>query len=121
MMLPTRCGREWESRWRLVEATTSSLDALKAFAEARDFNTPTDNIPKLKRALELDPNFAMAYAELGGAYMNVGEAELGAQNIRKAYELRERTTQRERFFIEMTYYNLQTRELEKAEQSGREW
>ena len=105
----------------LLEATTSSLEALKLLSQVKKFGSPTESIPYVKRALELDPNFALAYADLGAAYMNVGEAKLGAENIRKAYELRERTSQRERFYIEVTYYTLVTHELEKAEQSGKEW
>lgn len=105
----------------LPEATTSSLEALQAFSKSKRFPTPTESIPYLKRALELDPNFALAYANLGAAYMNVGEGSLGAQNLRKAYELRERTSQRERFYIEATYYALLTRELDKGRQSAEEW
>jgi tetratricopeptide (TPR) repeat protein len=105
----------------LLQATTSSLEALKVLSQPKKSGAPTESIPYMKRALELDPNFALAYAELGAAYMNVGEARLGAENIKKAYELRERTSQRERFYIEVTYYTLVTRELEKAEQSSKEW
>jgi tetratricopeptide (TPR) repeat protein len=105
----------------LPQATTSSLGALKALSQVKHFSSPTESIPYVKRALELDPNFALAYAELGADYMNVGEAKLGAENIKKAYELREGTSQRERFYIEVSYYTLNTRELDKAEQSAREW
>ncbi len=106
---------------RLVEATTSSLEALQVFSKTRQYGSPTENIPYVKRALELDPNFAYAYAQLGAAYWNVGEEALGAKNITRAFELRDRVSLRERFYIETSYYCLVTRELEKAEQSAKEW
>ncbi len=105
----------------LAEATTSSLEALQAFSRSKRFGAPTETMPYVKRAVELDPYFALAYAELGASYMNVGEATLGAENIERAYELRERASQRERFYIEATYYSLLTRELDKGEQSAKEW
>jgi len=105
----------------LYEATTSSLEALKAFSKAREFGNPSENLAYMKRAVELDPNFAIGYAELGATYMNVGAGKLGMENIRKAYQLRERASQRERFYIEATYYGLLTRELDKAGQSCKEW
>ncbi len=105
----------------LGEATTSSLEALKAFSLSKKFGSPTERIPYLKRALELDPDFALAYTNLGVCYMNVGEVSLGAANIKKAYDLRDRTSQKERFYIEATYYSLVTRELDRGEQSAREW
>ena len=105
----------------LPEATTSSLEALEAFAKAKSFGQPMENQSYVKRALQLDPQFALAYAELGAYYMNVGEPTLGAENIKRAYDLRDRVSQRERFYVEVTYYALVTRQLEKAEQSGREW
>ena len=105
----------------LPEVTTSSLEALQAYAKMRPFGSSTENIPHLKRALELDPNFALAYAQLGATYWNVGQGKLGAENIKKAYELRHRTSERERFYIEATYYAFVTRELDKAEQSAKDW
>jgi serine/threonine protein kinase/tetratricopeptide (TPR) repeat protein len=105
----------------LLEATTSSLEALQAFSKSKKFGTPTESIPYLKRALELDPNFALAYANLGAAYINVSESTLGAQNLTKAYELRDRVSQRERFYIEASYYSLVTRDLDKGKESAKEW
>ena len=104
-----------------MEATTSSLEALQVFSKTRQYGSPTENIPYVKRALELDPNFAYAYAQLGAAYWNVGEEALGAKNITRAFELRDRVSLRERFYIETSYYCLVTRELEDAEQSAKEW
>jgi serine/threonine protein kinase/tetratricopeptide (TPR) repeat protein len=99
-----------------VEATTSSLEALKAFslAEAeRDKGNEIGAIPMYKRALELDPNFAVAYARLGQAYANVGEVALAVENEKKAFERRERGSELEKLYIATHYYNLVTGELDK--------
>jgi tetratricopeptide (TPR) repeat protein len=74
-----------------------------------------------QRAIRLDPNFAMAYASLGSSYFNLGETELASENTRKAYELRERVSDRERFYIESHYYHLVTGDLEKARQVYELW
>jgi len=105
----------------LLEATTTSLAALQEMSKTRAFGSPTENIPYVKRALELDPNFAWAYEQLGASYWNVGEGTLGAQYITKAFQLRDRVSSRERLHIETAYYSLVTRELEKGEQSAKEW
>jgi len=101
----------------LDEATTSSLEALQAYTEgdrlARE-KGDTDALPLLKRAVELDPNFARAYASLGIRYNNLGQATLAIENVRKAYELRDRVSQREKYYISCTYFTLVTGELEKA-------
>jgi eukaryotic-like serine/threonine-protein kinase len=101
----------------LVDATTPSLEALKAYSLARKkFATGGDVAarPFFRRAVELDPNFAMAYAYLSTTYGNHREPELAAENIRKAYELRAKVSERERFYIESHYYENGTGELEKA-------
>jgi len=107
-----------------VEATTSSLEALKAFSmgirTGRE-KGPAESIPFLKRAIEIDPNFAMAYASLGLDYGNLGEASLGAENIRKAYELKDKVSERERLRISAYYYALATGELEKEAQTYELW
>ena len=105
----------------LLEATTTSLEALREMSRTRAYGSPTENIPYVKRALELDPNFAWAYEQLGASYWNVGEGTLGTKYITKAFELRDRVSPRERFQIETAYYSLATRELEKGAQSAREW
>ena len=105
----------------LPEATTSSLEALQAFSKSKRLGAPTETMPYLKRALELDPYFALAYANLGAAYINVGETTLGTENLKKAYELRDRVSQRERFYIEASYYSLVTRDLDKGKRSAKEW
>jgi eukaryotic-like serine/threonine-protein kinase len=78
-------------------------------------------LPFLKPAVELDPNFARAYASLGMAYSFVRESEKAITNFTKAFELRDRVSDRERFYIEATYYSFVTGELPRANQSYREW
>jgi tetratricopeptide (TPR) repeat protein len=75
----------------------------------------------LWRAVELDSNFAFAFAALGIAYSNLGQTSLAAVNLRKAYDLRQRTSEREKFHIAATYYMLVTGELDKANQQFRLW
>ncbi len=108
----------------LEEATTSSLEALQAYTEgdrlARE-QSDTAAAPFLKRAVELDPNFARAYASLGVRYNNLGQASLAIQNVRKAYELRDRVSEREKHYISCTYFTLATGELEKAIQQYELW
>jgi tetratricopeptide (TPR) repeat protein len=85
-----------------VEATTTSLEALKAFSMGiTTARTKGDAaaIPFMKRALELDPNFAVAYAGLGVEYSNLGQASLAAENIKKAYALRDRVSEHEKYRI----------------------
>ncbi|MGA3210995.1 MAG: protein kinase, partial [Terriglobales bacterium] len=98
-------------------ATTPSLEALKAYSLGRKvFFTQgsTPALPFLKRAVELDPNFAMAYRSIAAMYDNLNEPERAAENVRKAYDLRENLSERERFYIEANYYWTATGELEKA-------
>jgi serine/threonine protein kinase/tetratricopeptide (TPR) repeat protein len=108
----------------LDEATTSSLEALQAYTEgdrlARE-KGDTDALSFLKRAVELDPNFARAYASLGVRYNNLGQASLALENVRKAYELRDRVSEREKYYISCTYFTLVTGELEKAIQQYELW
>ncbi len=108
----------------LAQATTSSLQALKQYSEgARVQHEQGDAaaIPYMKRAIELDPNFALAYASLGGSYSNLNQASLARENFQKAYELRDRVTQRERFFIEAFYFSYVTGEIDRAIQTYTEW
>jgi eukaryotic-like serine/threonine-protein kinase len=101
------------------QATTPSLEALEAYSLGlRTLRAQGEEaaIPLLKRASELDPNFAMAYARLGTAYSNLGQIALGSQNAKKAYELRERVSERERFYIDSHYYDYANGESEKAAQ-----
>ena len=106
------------------EATTPSLDALKAYSlgvkisYAQGF---TAALPSLKRAVKIDPNFAMAYVWMAAIYCNVNEVGRAAENARRAYERREKVSERERFLIEGSYYLYATGELEKAAQTFELW
>ncbi len=107
-----------------VEATTTSLDALKAYSEG--FRTArrtgdAEAIPFYKRAIELDPNFAIAYAALGTSYFNLNQGDLAAENATKAYELRDRVSENERYRIATSYYHTVTGELEKAIEEYELW
>jgi serine/threonine protein kinase/tetratricopeptide (TPR) repeat protein len=107
-----------------VEATTTSLEALKALSMGiTTHRTKGDAaaIPFMKRALELDPNFAVAYANLGLEYGNLGQASLSAENIRKAYALRDRVSEHEKYRIAALYYSNVTGELEQAIQVYELW
>lgn len=100
-----------------VEATTTSLDALQAYSLAVQVtNTQSGNsaVPFLKRATELDPAFAMAYAKLGNHYFNFDQPRQGAAAMTRAYELRERVSERERLYIESHYYSLVTGDANRA-------
>ena len=108
----------------LEQATTPSLEALKAFSSGTKIQLTTgdaESIAFLKRAIELDPNFAIAYARLGIAFTSIGEPSVGAESTRKAYEQRDRTSEAEKYFILATYYKEVTGNLEKAEQTCRLW
>ena len=91
----------------LAQATTSSMDALKALtlgdmkhAEGEELGA----IPHYQQAIELDPNFAMAYARLGTVYLNLGQSQLSEDNRKKAFELRDRASEREKLYITSHYY-----------------
>jgi serine/threonine protein kinase/tetratricopeptide (TPR) repeat protein len=104
----------------LEEATTPSLEALGALTQGRQAQlTDGDSasIPYFKRAVELDPNFALAYATLGTAYANLRESDLAKENYQKAYDLRTRASAREQFALTAFYYNDVTGDLEKANQT----
>src|SRR5262245_5156742 len=103
----------------LDEATTPSLDALKAFSAS--YRDPRTAVPLLKRAVEIDPSFAGAYARLALAYSALGESLLGEQSISKAYQLRDRANDRERFFIATIYDRQVTGNLEKEAETLRLW
>jgi tetratricopeptide (TPR) repeat protein len=91
----------------VTEATTSSLEALKAYAaadEMRNNGNEAESIPLFQHAVELDPNFAMAYARLAAIYNNLGEEDRSGENAKKAFDLRERVSERERFYIIDHFY-----------------
>src|SRR5271163_5338836 len=107
-----------------VEATTTSLEALKAFSmgiTSSRTKGAAASIPFFKRALELDPNFAAAYAGLGVQYSNLGQASLSAENIKKAYALRDRVSEHEKYRIAALYYDTVTGEEEQAMQVYEMW
>jgi tetratricopeptide (TPR) repeat protein len=103
------------------DTTTSSLEALQAYAlgnKATDIqNDYLAAIPFFQRAVSLDPNFAMAYLQLGEAYQPQGELTLAAENTRKAYELRGRTSDHEKLSISAFYEYVVTGNLEAARRS----
>jgi len=106
------------------EATTSSLEALKAFSlgEAeRDKGSELTAIPFYKRAIELDPNFAVAYARLGQSYNNTGQTALATENTKLAFERRERASEREKLYITTHYYDNVTGELDKSIEAYQLW
>jgi eukaryotic-like serine/threonine-protein kinase len=90
------------------EATTSSLEALKAYSlglQARANKGEETAAPLFKQAISLDPNFAMAYATLGQVETNMGERNVGAEYTKKAYALRDRASEAEKFYIDSHYYD----------------
>ncbi len=108
----------------LEQATTPSLEALKAFSSGFQVHTTAGDaaaIPFYKQAIELDPKFALAYAWLGLAYNGVGELSMDVECNRKAYELRDRTSEPERYFITARFQKVVTGNLEKAEEALQLW
>jgi len=92
----------------LEEATTSSLEALKTYTLADAKHSAGDDlasVPLYKRAVELDPNFAVAYARLGTVFGNFGQAEVAEAYRKKAFELKDRASERERLYITSHYYS----------------
>jgi serine/threonine protein kinase/tetratricopeptide (TPR) repeat protein len=96
-----------------IEATTSSLEALKAFSVASK-GEEAEAVPALERAVKLDPNFASAYSALGIWYSNLGENSKAREALTKAYELRDKVSEREKYRISGAYYTYVTGEVEKA-------
>jgi len=107
----------------LAHATTPSLDALKAYSRGRqllDFNPPAA-IPFLTQAVEIDPQFAMAHAALGLMYGHTGESALASAHTSRAYELRDRVSEQEKFFITAYYAGRTTGNQEKTQQICQAW
>jgi serine/threonine protein kinase len=105
----------------LEQATTPSLEALKAFSSGSRATSPPLAITFYKRAVELDPNFAVAYAWLGVWHTSIGEPSIAAGYTRKAYELRDHASEPERYFVSAIYYKEVPGNLEKAEQTCKLW
>jgi eukaryotic-like serine/threonine-protein kinase len=106
------------------QASTSSLEALQAFSLARKMMGANDfagSIPVLQHAIALDPNFAMAYAVLGTSYNDIGEPALASIQGQKAYALRDRVSERERFYIDSHYYQYVLGDLDKSRQTYEIW
>jgi len=108
-----------------IEVTTPSLEAWRSYKAALMGNlrgsNQTGSIVLDKRAIEADPNFAMAYAYMGRSFDAIGESEQAARNISKAYELRDRVSDPENFFITFNYYRQVPRNLELARQTLESW
>jgi Tfp pilus assembly protein PilF len=109
----------------LEQVTTPSLEALQAYSRGRismmeksDF---TAAIPQLERAVRLDPNFALAYAALATCYYDLGESSQAGQYAKRAYDLRDRVSEREKLSIEARYHLFATGDLEKARQALELW
>jgi serine/threonine protein kinase/tetratricopeptide (TPR) repeat protein len=108
----------------LQEATTSNLSALKAFSSAMAVlysSGSTAALPLFKRVVEMDPNFAMAHAMLGRTYGDLGETVPAAAELAKAYELREHSSDNERFFISAGYSLQVTGNMEKTRETFESW
>jgi tetratricopeptide (TPR) repeat protein len=108
----------------LPRATTPSLDALHAYSLALFDGREVprlESIPGLKRAIELDPTFAMAHAQLSAVYANTGQSALAPTYSRRAFELRDRVSERERFFISWRYYRDAVQAFDKALDLARSW
>jgi serine/threonine protein kinase/tetratricopeptide (TPR) repeat protein len=108
----------------LEEATTSSLEALQAYTQGRKKEAEQGEaaaIPYLKLAVDLDPNFAYAYVALGTSHYYLFEYSQAATSLQRAFNLRERVSQRERFAIEGYYYDWVTGEMDKMGQTHMKW
>ena len=108
----------------LQQATTSSLEALKAYSTGLQVSHSkgfTEAVPHFKRAVEIDPQFAMACAFMGLSYSSIGESVQSRESTSKAYELRDRASDRERFFITTLYHRQVTGNLEKQQQTLQLW
>jgi eukaryotic-like serine/threonine-protein kinase len=108
----------------LIEATTASLPALQAYSAGQALNVSKGSaaaIPMFKHATELDPSFAQALAHLGAAYSAVGESVLSDESLRKAYALKDRASDPEKFFIMLNYHRDVTGNLQQALEAGELW
>ena len=108
----------------LEQATTPSLEALKAFSSGFQIHITAGDaaaVPFYRRAIELDPNFALAYLWLGLSFNNMGELSKDVECTRQAYELRDRTSEPEKYFIAARFHKVVTGNLEKAEEALQLW
>jgi tetratricopeptide (TPR) repeat protein len=108
----------------IEQATTPSLEALKAFAmgnEERAKGKAQESLAFYQRAVDLDPNFAMAYARIGVHYVNQEQLEKSKEYVQKAYDLRDRVSERERLYIEEKYYSYITGEIDQSTETLQTW
>jgi eukaryotic-like serine/threonine-protein kinase len=108
----------------LAEATTPSLEALEAYSAGWKLHTTSGAmaaLPLLKRAVEIDPDFALAQATLAREYADLDQSDLSAETATKAWRARDRASDREKFYITATYEGLATGNLEKARQNDEAW
>jgi len=108
----------------LERATSSSLEAIKSFAEGRRLSREQGSleaVPALKKAIGLDSKFALARSNLAVSYYNLNQNALAADSIRQAFELADRQTVRDRLHITTLYYDLGTGDVQKAIQSYKQW
>jgi eukaryotic-like serine/threonine-protein kinase len=108
----------------LAEATTSSIEALKAYSLGRKVFREQGSaaaLPYDQRAIELDPTFALAYGAVGADYSSIGELGRAGEYFTKAFDLRQHASEREKLFITATYYEWVTGELAKAAETYEEW
>ena len=107
----------------LQQATTSSLEALQAYSlgvKAARQKSIKESLPYLQHAIELDPNFAMGYRELGNEYSGLGEVGRASEYFTKAFQLRDHASEREKLIISANYYQNVTGQLDKAAQTYQE-
>jgi DNA-binding winged helix-turn-helix (wHTH) protein/tetratricopeptide (TPR) repeat protein len=108
----------------LAEATTPSLEALKAYSAGRQIHAlhgAAAALPFLRRATEIDPQFAVAHTWLGRLYADLDQSGLAAASIARAWQLRDRVSDHERSFIDVNYESLVTGNMEAAQQTAEAW
>ena len=108
----------------LEQATTTSLEALRAYSlgvEQRGQGTERQSIPFFEHGIELDPGFAMAYAQLAGAYSNLGETERAAELLKLAYGMRAKLSEREKLYLTVQYQTRVAGDTEKATSTYEMW
>ena len=109
---------------KIEEATTSSLEALKAYSQALRTRRTTgdfDSVPFFRRAIDLDPEFALAYARLGTVYSNLGQADESRKMTTRAYELRDKVSEVERHYIDARYFTTAQPDVQKALDTYKVW
>jgi len=109
---------------KIEEASTPSLEALKAYSQGlrtRRTSGDFDSVPFFRRAIELDPEFALAYARLGTVYANLGQGDEARKMTAKAYEFRAKVSEVERLYIEARYYTTVEVDIQKAIEAYQVW